>query len=205
MKKYIIFIVMVLLLTKVKAQEIGFSPVRIWTNNYEIQNQFGFSFYYFQPIGKLGFKIEYISAKNKRDYYGYILGGFFANPDEHIQENVKSKTNMSVLEFGLMIPEVLELTKNYFNIGFGVTRDRFSGKREGIDSGKEINIEDENKYGIFYSISISRKKVLQIPLKLELLFKQKFIKGGNFATDIEQPFVGSMIIEELHFNISYAF
>ena len=188
-----------------KSQEIGLSTTKVWTDNSEIQNPFGFSIYYFQPIWKLGLKIEFLTATNERNYYGYLSSGFIANPEEIIIDDVKSKSRIQSLEFSLSIPKIVYVEENYFTLSLGMTRDNFSGERVGLNSGKRVALVKEGKFGFFYGISISREKIFQLPIKIELFFKHKGLICGMYVTDTIQPFKGEMDIKELQLNISYVF
>lgn len=186
------------------AQEIGISPTKLWTNNYEIENPLGFSLYYFHPIGRLGVKLEYVSAKNERSYYGFLNGGFLLRPEDYIQDSISSKSTFRAIEFSLQITKIFGAFQYYLNIGAGITFDKFMRDKFGLSSGKKYSTY-ENKVGLFYLVSVSRQNIFGIPIKLEILFKHKGLMEGNYATDSEQPFVSAIEVKELQFNFAYVF
>jgi hypothetical protein len=186
------------------AREIGIAPVKIWTDNKEIQNPIGFSIYYFQPIGKFGIKFEYVYAKNSRSYYGFLNGGFLLRKEDYIEDSISSNSIFRAIEFSLQFPKLFEIFQNHLNIGAGITFDKFTGEKIGLSSGREFN-SDEDKFGIFYSVSISREKIFKLPLKVEVLFKHKALSSGSYAADAEQPFVGTIDVKVLQINFAYIF
>ncbi|MBU0472584.1 MAG: hypothetical protein KKF62_00325 [Bacteroidetes bacterium] len=202
--KIISLLVIFLFTTNIYSQEIGVAPVKVWTNNYEIENPYGFSIYVFQPLGRLGIKFEYLTAQNERNYYGFLNGGFLVKPEDFIKDSITSKSSSRAFEISLIMSKIAELFGNHFNIGAGVTYDKFSRDKIGLSSGKVFRLS-ESKYGLFYALSISRENILGFPIKLELLFKHKGLKGGIFATDTEQPFTGSMDVKELQVNLAFMF
>lgn len=204
MKKLIFVIVSFFFVVDNYSQEIGISPTKLWTNNYEIENPVGFSIYYFQPIGRLGVKLEYVSAKNERSYYGFLNGGFLLRPEDYIQDSISSKSSFRAYEFSLQIPKLFGVFQNYLNIGAGISFDKFTRDKIGLSSGKKYS-SYENKFGVFYSISLSRQDIFGLPIKLEILFKHKGLMEGNYATDSEQPFVSAIEVKELQFNFAYVF
>jgi hypothetical protein len=204
MKIIIYFFIASIFVINSNAQEIGISPTKIWTDNKEIENPLGFSIYFFQPIGKFGVKFEYVSAKNSRSYYGFLNGGFLLRPEDYIQDSISSNSTFRAIEFSLHLPKLLELFQNNLNIGAGITFDKFTREKVGLNSGKKFET-NENKFGIFYSVSISRQNIFELPIKLEILFKHKALASGSFATDTEQPFVDAMDVKELQFNFAYVF
>lgn len=204
MKKLLFVIITFAYVSFICAQEIGVSPTKLWTNNYEIENPFGFSMYYFQPIGGLGIKLEYVSAKNERSYYGFLNGGFLLRPEDYIQDSISSKSSFRAIEFSLQIPKIFGAFQNYLNIGVGITFDKFTRDKYGLSSGKKFS-NSENKFGVFYLVSISRQDIFGLPIKFEILFKHKGLMEGNYATDSEQPFVSAIEVKELQFNIAYLF
>src|SRR5690606_29901952 len=135
----------------------------------------------FQPIWKLGLKIEFLTATNERNYYGYLSSGFNANPEEIIIDDIKSKSRIQSFEFSLSIPKIIYVEKNYFTLSLGMTRDNFSGERLGLNSENRIALVKEGKFGLFYGISISREKIFQLPIKIELLFKHKGLIGEMYV------------------------
>ena len=202
---YIFLILFHMSISNSKAQELGISLAKLWTDNSEIQNPYGFSITVFQPILKLGLKAEYVSAINKRNYYGFLISGFMIYPSEVYPENVVSKSSYRAFELSLIVPKIIKHKLFVFNLGVGITFDSFKGERQGLHSGKKANLYEEHKMGIFYAISISRDGLLELPIKIELLLKHKSLMGGTYTTDIEQPFGGSVDIKELQFNLSYVF
>jgi len=186
------------------AQEIGIAATKIWTDNKEIENPIGFSIFFFQPIGKLGIKFEYVYAINSRRYYGFLNGGFLLSPQEYIQDSISSKSIFRAIELSFHLPKLFGLLQNYLNIGAGVTFDKFRREKVGLNSGKKFSTY-ENKFGFFYSVSVSRQDIFKLPIKLEILFKHKGLMSGGFATDTEQPFTGAIDVRELQFNFAYMF
>lgn len=204
MKTIICFFVVLLFTVNTCAQEIGAAPTKIWTDNNEIEDPLGFSVYFFQPVGRLGVRLEYVHAENTRNYYGFLNGGFLLAPEDYIQDSISSTTTFRAIEISLNLPKIFDVFQNYFNIGAGITFDKFNREKSGLSTGKSFR-DYENKFGFFYSVSISRENMMNLPIKLEILFKQKGLTSGSFATDAEQPFTGAIDVKELQFNIAYVF
>ena len=205
MKKILLFFAVIATLSVSYPQEVGIAPVKLWSNNYELQNPYGFGIYYYQKIWKTGVKLEYITAKNNREYFGYLFSGFFVNPEKIYKENVKSITNYRAIEISVAVPKIFEFKQFSLNLFLGFTFDRFDGERTGLSSGKHISLFYENKTGYILGLSIAKEGLFGLPLKTELLFKQKNLNEHISITDAEQPFGGALDIKELQLNISYIF
>jgi hypothetical protein len=206
MKKIItLFFIVFISLISLTAQEIGVSAVKIWTGNYEIQNPYGFGISIAQPIWKVGLKAEYISAYNERNYHGYVISGFMAYSNELIQEDVVSKSSYRAIELSLIIPKIIRYEQYGFSLSLGVTFDRFKGDRQGLISDKKVTLFEETKIGLFYGLSVSRERLFNLPIKAEIVFKQKGLLNNISVTDIEQPFENAVDIKELQLSISYIF
>ncbi|MBI5470910.1 MAG: hypothetical protein HY961_01050 [Ignavibacteriae bacterium] len=190
---------------RVNAQEIGIAPTKIWTDNKEIGNPIGFSVHLFQPIWKIGLKLEYSFARNERSYYGILVSGFMMYPSQYSPEPILSQSSFWSVELSLIIPRIVAYQEFAMNVGGGGSVNRFKGERLGTLSKRKVSLFREDKFGVFYAISVSREKVFGVPLKLEVLFKHKNLMGSVYATDIEQSFEGSMDMKEIQFNISYVF
>ncbi|MDF1612443.1 hypothetical protein [Stygiobacter electus] len=140
------------------AQEIGIAPTKIWTDNKEIENPYGLSVYFFQPIGKFGVKFEYVSAKNSRSYYGLLNGGFLIAPEDFVQDSISIKSTFRAIELSAHLQKLFEVFHNYINIGVGITFDKLTREKVGLSSNKRFETY-ENKFGIFYAISISHQNI----------------------------------------------
>lgn len=203
MKLLKIVLITLTLSLPLKAQEIGIAPVKIWTNNYELQNPVGFSAFFFQPIWKLGIKFEYSMAFNNRDYYGAILTGYMAEPP--ILENVNSKSRYQTYEFSIAAPSVNIHENININGAVGFSFDSFALERKGKSTGRNIDFDKDNKNGYFYSIAVSYGKLFQLPIKLEVMFKQKSLYSTLHVEDIEMPFEDLKSMNVLQVNIAYVF
>jgi hypothetical protein len=204
MKKLLFVITSFIFINNIFSQEVGISPTKLWTDNYEIRNPVGFSVYVMQPVGKLALKLEYVSAKNERNFYGFLNGGFMFRPEDFIRDSISSESSFRAIEFSIQIQRIFDFLDNYFSIGAGVSFDRFTRDKTGLASNKTYSTS-EDKFGPFYLISIYRQEIFGLPIKLEILFKHKALAHGNYATDIEQPFASAMDIKELQFNFAYLF
>jgi hypothetical protein len=204
MRTIICLFVVILLGLNIFAQEIGLSPTKIWTDNYEIENPFGYSVHFFQPIGKYGVMLEVVTARNSRSFYGTMNTGLLVGPDVSKEEQISTSSTFRAIEFSILMRNLIEVLHNQINIGTGASFDRFTRDKSGLTTGKSYSTI-ENKFGLFYLISLSRQFNMGVPIKLEILFKQKVLMGGTYATDLEQPFTGAMEVKELQFNFTYIF
>lgn len=188
----------------IHSQIIGIAPTKIWTDNSEIQNPFGYSLMYIQKMGRLELKLETVSGETSRRYYGILNSGFLLNPEDYVMEEISTKSTYKSIAFSFVYSEIFSVLDNQFNAGLGISFDRFSRDKTGLNSNQTFGT-DESKFGIFYSISLSHQNVFSLPIRLEILFKHKALWEGNYATDIEQPFTGAMDVKELQFIIAYMF
>ena len=187
------------------SQEIGISASKIWTNNYEIENPTGFGVYYSQAIGKFALKLGYFAANSERNYYGFLVNGFVSGPEYYSKESVISKSTYSSLELSINTKNLVEFLGTSFNVGIGISSDKFGCSRRGSDSEREIDVDEENKLSIFLCISISKKDIFGLPVKLEILMSHKGLKNGKYVVDSEQLFVSLNDIKRLQLNLAYAF
>lgn len=186
------------------SQEIGIAPIKIFTENSEIKNPFGFGVYVEQPIWKINIKLEYDYAKSERNYFGLLNGGFLIAPQDFIQDSINSNSSFRSFELSFSVPRLFEVFSNYFNIGGGISLDNFSRDEIGLTTGRKITSAD-SKFGIFYSISLSRLRILKLPIKLEILYKQKILASGRYATDAVNPFADINSMQVIQINLGYIF
>ncbi len=205
MKTLFIFLILLFLSLNVSAQEIGVSPVKIWTQNKEIQDPLGIGVNLNTDIWRVRLKIEYVYAKNERSYYGYVTYGFMQNPSPYILENVRSSSSFSAYEFSVNLSSVIRYEEYNLNIGFGITFDKFILTRTGLTSDITIEFKDDTKNGLFFATSISRDHILLKPIKVELLYKIRSLSNRYYATDVELPFADIKTVQELQLILAYNF
>ena len=148
MKTSLILFFSIFLAANISAQEIGISPVIIWTHNYEIQNPLGVGGSLSKDIWKMKLKVEYIFAKNERSYDGYMTYGFLMAPSPNSLEHINSTSSFTAYEFSINIPQAV-YAEYCLTFGLGLTFDRFTATRKGLTSGKMVTFEDETKSGPF--------------------------------------------------------
>lgn len=185
------------------AQEIGVFPAKIWTNNYEMQNPFGFGIFLGKDIWKMELRFEYIYARHKRTYDGYLTQGFLVVPSPFIFERVNSTATFNAYELSLSVPELVHLEGFDLGLGLGLTFDRYTATRKGATSGETVDFDDAKKRGIFLAGSISRNNIIWPRVKLEFSYKIKGLSNLNSATDVELPFEGIENVQELQLSVIY--
>ena len=203
--KVIFLIFTILFVSNLYSQEIGIVSSKQWTDNSEIENPAGLGVYLYLPVSKVGVQFEYSTAWNERIVKGNISSGFMNPAQNTIPERIRNNSTQQSLEFGLVIPEILNYNSFAFNIGGGFSVDWFSGERNGLESGIKKQMYSENKLGVFYSLSISRSEIFNLPLELGILFKQKYLYGNVWVTDIYQPFKGDVYVHQLQLTLGYKF
>jgi hypothetical protein len=204
MKTLIFYLMLLVPSLEVNAQEIGISPIKIWTQNKELQNPFGVGAHLSCDIWRLRVKAEYIYARSERSYYGYVVYGFMAYPSSLVEEHVRSTSYFSAFEFSINIPSIIQVDDYGLNIGFGISFDNFNVIRSGLASSETAELDDA-KFGPLFAISISRGHIFWQPITIELLYKIKGLSNTMSVTDIEQPFVDLKRIQSLQLNVIYSF
>ncbi|MGE5621265.1 MAG: hypothetical protein ACM3U0_01695 [archaeon] len=204
MKFLVVFILLCIFSGSLYSQEIGVSAVKMWSDNYQLKNPAGFGFHIQLPVWKTAFRFQYTYAESKRDYYGFLLSGFLTEPSP--QENVRSRSYMNSYDFQLMFPKLFSINKVvYFSLGLGLSWDTFEGNRTGLQSGRKYVLYAQTKNGIMYAAGISYERLFDLPLKLELMFRQKGLFGGVTVVDIEQPYGQAIGMTIIQFGTAFMF
>jgi hypothetical protein len=191
---------LIMILAHAKAQVVGVSPVKIWTNNYEIQNPVGIGVSLSKTIGFITWKGEYIYARNERTYSGYLSGGLLVPPLPPI-ENINSTSSFSAYEFSLSLELLSRKSSMDINIGIGFSFDSYSADRVGSTTGIKTSFKSGIKSGPF--ISFSNDYHIGNAVSIGLCYKIKGFLQREMATDIELPFANIKTVCELQLNISY--
>ena len=201
MKTRLLIVLSILILSNAKAQVLGISPVKIWTNNYEIENPVGIGMSVAKTIWLITLKGEYIFARSNRTYSGNISSGFMAVPMTP-NENIKSTSLYSAYEFSLSFALLSRKSNMDINIGLGFSFDSYSADRVGSTTGKKASFESGIKNGPF--VSFSGDYYIVNALRIGLCYKIKGFTQGTIATDIELPFANIKIVHELQINLLYS-
>jgi hypothetical protein len=201
MKTRLIIVLLILILTNAKAQVLGISPVKIWTNNYEIENPIGIGVSVAKTIWFITLKGEYIFARSNRTYSGYMSSGFLVVPMPPI-ENISSTSSYSAYEFSLSFAFLSRKSNVDMNIGFGYSFDSYVADRVGSTTGKKANFESGIKNGPF--VSFSGDYYIVNAVRIGLCYKIKGLSLGSMATDIELPFANIKTVRELQLSLFYS-
>lgn len=187
-------------------QEIGITGIKFWTDNYELENPPGFGAYGSYPLGnRVNARLEYNYAANKREFFGFVLGGFIGpNPKPASPEMVESTSTMQVIELSLLFRTV-NLNYLYFDLGPLTGISFFSGHRKGLESGEEADLFKEGKWGFGLALVVGAPDIAGVPLGVNLACKLKILRSSSPPTDIESPFSDSINISQLQLGVSYKF
>jgi hypothetical protein len=200
MKKYVIIIISALSIAVADAQEIGIAPVKLWTNNYEIQDPMGIGITISTVVWKVRLNAEYVFAQNGRTYSGYLAYGFMAFPMPN-RENVRSTSSLKAYEFSVSFPLLAVKSDFGLHMGLGYSFDTYSADRTGMTSGNKVSFGTVAKSGPFFMSSL--EYFLSTSLRIELGYKVKVLSTDVMATDIELPFAGIVTVHELQLNFAY--
>lgn len=200
--------IVLLLLFSVAAygQEIGVTGIKFWTDNYELENPPGFGAYGSYPLGKkINARLEYNYATNKREFFGDILSGFMQpDPKPVPPENVESTSTMQALELSLLF-RVASIQYFHFDLGPLLGMSFFSGHRKGLESGEEVDLFKEDKWGFGLALLVGSPDFAGVPLGVNLMYKLKVLRSSSAPTDVESPFSDSINISQLQLGVSYKF
>ncbi len=203
MKKLIAGILIVLS-TSVVAQEIGVNASNSWTNNQSVGTIPGFGISIFQSLGKVGLRFDFSHSENSETYEGAFYRGMMVPPSPITTETIKSSINLQSYELFLAFNNLVEYSNIALNIALGGSIDNFSTSKFGTASRLTADIS-ETKYGWQYLVSVSYDKLFNLPLKPYIQFKQKFMYGTQYVTDVENIFEGDVESKQLQIGIYYIF
>lgn len=204
MKKLLLFFVLSVFVQSGYALELGLHSAKFWTTNYEIRNPFGYGFYIYQEIGKVGAKVEYSISGSERNFSGLMYGGFMLYPEDQIIQPIKSKSEYTSLDLSLVFPKIFSYEMTILNIGIGLSYNKFNVERIGETTQKKF-IDNDNKLGFFYALSVSQQNIFNTPVNISIQFKHKLLSSGNYTLDVETPFSNLKDIKELQLSIGYMF
>lgn len=187
-------------------QEIGVTSIKFWTDNYELENPWGFGAYGSYPLGqKINARLEYNYAANKREFFGDVLGGFMQpDPKPAPPENVESTSTMQAIELSLLF-RIASFQYFHFDLGPLAGISFLSGHRKGLESGEEADLFDEDKWGFGLALLVGSPDFASVPLGVNLVYKLKFLRSSSAPTDVESPFSDSINISQLQLGVSYKF
>lgn len=198
------FVVMIFFINSSHTQDIGIHGVKSWTDNYEIKNPLGVGFSISLPIKENLFRInfDYTYLKNTRKYTGRIISGFIPVDQFSEVENIESSSFQNSYNLSFLIRTYgWKLNLLYLGLGFNVSR--FDGHRKGLSTGLERDLWESNKHGLLLSLSLIKTNVISSRINMMANIRYKLLRGGNFATDVENTFSDEIEIIEVQLGLSY--
>lgn len=198
------FVVMIFFINSSHTQDIGIHGVKSWTDNYEIKNPLGVGFSISLPIKENLFRInfDYTYLKNTRKYTGRIISGFIPVDQFSEVENIESSSFQNSYNLSFLIRTYgWKLNLLYLGLGFNVSQ--FDGHRKGLSTGLERDLWESNKHGLLLSLSLIKTNVISSRINMMANIRYKLLRGGNFATDVENTFSDEIEIIEVQLGLSY--
>lgn len=182
------------------AQEIGLSASKLFTENYELQSPPGYALHIALHLSRrFQIRIEYNYHRNKREYLGRLITGFISvPPEQNPVQVIQSISKIRSYEFSGLI-RAGQTSGLTIYIGPGLLNTRLDGKRTGDSTQETISLLGEEKWGLTFSILIESRPIASTPFFVHGNVKLKHLLGGSLATDVEQPFAGS--IDFLQFQV----
>lgn len=170
------------------SQELGLSFSKLWTNNYELENPEGFGIYILQPVifSNLRLQVEYTYFQNKREYFGYLVGGFLPYPVPE-KERIISNSYLHSIELSIR-PTFLKSKYINGSLGLGISHNIMGGKREALTTKRKADLYGGSKFGVALAFYLETEKIHSFPLNVFLSGKFKYIRSSIQPTDIEAPF-----------------
>jgi hypothetical protein len=186
MKQIKIIFTIIILTSSISAQHLGISFSKLWTDNYELENPNGFSINIAQPLFKyFEVQFEFSEFENRREYFGFLIGGFFATPPP--KENIISISTLQVYEISAKY-YFLNLELLRAAVGLGISLNKLDGSRLAEESGRRTSLFDESNFGIAGIFYMESRAIKILPVTLYTSIQKKQIAPGSQATDIETPF-----------------
>ncbi|OGB62343.1 MAG: hypothetical protein A2Y94_11350 [Caldithrix sp. RBG_13_44_9] len=200
-RNILILIFLSLIYWDVKGQEIGFTVSQVFSSNYELQDPFGLGFLFALPSNSsFKIKLEYNYHQNTRNYFGLLVSGFLLGTPE--EESVQSRSKIHSYEISLNKSLWLSGRLNLY-FSFGLHADKFQLNRQGLETGKMVEFEDETKWGYLVAIQPEISITEKIPIKVYGVVKVKQFLTSSVILDAENPFGEAFGVVEIQFGLLY--
>ena len=154
------------------------------------------------PAGKHEFIIDYEYADSRKDYVGYLGGGFL--PGETEKESITSYTYVNTLDIGYYHNlNQLEFGRIFGGIGF--TYMHFAGKKISVKDEEKSYPLNSEKYGAFITFGIGFEEMFDLPLALYTRMKFKYLLKLEETLDADAPYqnIGTIITPDIILAFSF--
>lgn len=158
-----------LLITNIYSQEFGGSVLKLWSDNSELNNAYGFSLFASAKVKYLDIKFEFNSANNNREYFGAFSAWTAPTNKEVIFERIESEVKYYSFDFSIFYPISLNIFDLNVSPGLGIVINNFRLEKNGLKTDIK-RFDKDNKFGWFYRLSIAKENIFQLPLKFEILY-----------------------------------
>ena len=194
-RKILILIFLSLTCWSVWGQEFGITGSRLFSSNYELEDPYGFGILLaFPSNSSIKIKFEYNDHRHTRYYFGSLVGGFLVRPPE--EESVESRSKTHCYEISLNKSLVRSAKLNIY-LSLGLHSNTFEVTREGLETGKVIELTPESKWGYLLAIQPEILLLKNIPLNFYGTIKFKQFFTSSIILDAENPFDESFDLSEI--------
>ena len=199
-----VIVIFLLISSVIYSQEIGLNASNSWTDNPSIGSIPGFGVSIYKSLGIAGLRFDFSHSENSETYEGMFFRGLMVPPSPVATETIKSSIKLQSYELFVALNNLAEFRNIALNLAIGGSIDNFSTSKFGTSSRLTADIS-ETKYGWQYLVSLSYNKLFNLPLKPYIQFKQKFMYGTEYTTDVENIFEGDVESTQLQVGIYYIF
>jgi hypothetical protein len=197
----LILIFLSLTCLSVQGQEVGCTVSQVFSSNYELQDPFGLGFFFALPSNSsFKIKLEYNYHQNTRNYFGPLVSGFLLSPPE--EESIQSRSKIH--SYGISLNKSLWLSGSLnLYVSFGLHVDKFQLHRQGLETGKVIEFENEMKWGYLLGIQPEIAITKKIPVEVYGVVKVKQFLTSSIILDAENPFGEAFGVVEIQLGLLY--
>lgn len=190
----------------VYGQEAGITGLKLWTDNDLLENPLGLGVYAASSIAKkLTARLEYNYAANTGNFVGKMPESVANDPKgEGVTETIESRARLHALDLSFLF-EMFRTPVGNIDLGFVLGLNFLGGAREGLDTGLSADWPGAGKMGIGLAVLLKAPDIEGLPLRFNLMFKQKLLRSSSASDTKEDPFSDTVNISQFQIGIGYKF
>jgi hypothetical protein len=206
MKYFNLMLLLVMFSLCACGQEVGVTGLKLWSDNDQLENPFGFGIYAASSVAKkMNARLEYNYVAKTRLFTGQIPET--VNPDPKADpetEAIEGRARLHAVDLSFLF-EMIQTSMVNIDLGFVLGLNILGGKREGLSTGLSADWSGATKFGIGLAGMLKTPEIQNLPLSFNVVFKQKLLRSSTASADEEDPFSDSLNISQLQIGIAYKF
>ena len=200
----VLFGLLALFATPIRAQHIGFGIAQGWTDNPDLDAPFGFNMSLsqsFHPKFDLSMGVTLMS--HRREYLEDPDGGA-GFIEDGVVESIDSRAQLTSIGF-MLLYNPLDWYQFDIMVGGGLSFNILDAQKVGVLTNQTVPVNETTKLALQLQGGLRWRTIMDSPFGAYLNYSLSYLGQSRFQEDMSNPFVENLNLSQLQLGLLYTF